>query len=102
MAVGIVITTRGEMGISALWFLAAATTAGSLTGLDLYLTRNWNRFGRLGWIGRFVVACTGAAGLTSALGVLLGLISPRLAWSFTVFGAIAGVLCGICAFGRSE
>ena len=102
IAVGMVITSRGEMGMGALWFLAAATTVGSLTGLDLYLTRNWKRFGRLTWILRLVVACTGAAGLTSAVGVLLGLISPQVAWSFTVFGALAGLLLGIYVVGTSH
>ena len=101
IAVGIVIVTRGDLGIGVLWFLAAATIVGSLTGLDLYLTHTWKRFGRFTPVLRFAVACTGAAGLTSAVGVLLGLISAQLAWSFTAFGAIGGLLYGIYVFGTS-
>jgi hypothetical protein len=101
IGVGMVIVTRGDMGISALWFLAAATTVGSLTGLDLYLTRNWSHFGRFTPVLRFTVACTGAVGLISAAAVLLGSISPRVAWSFTAFGAIGGLLYGIYVFGTS-
>jgi hypothetical protein len=44
---------------------------------------------------RLTLACTGAAGLTSALGVLLGLLSRRLAWSFTAAAAIGALLYAI-------
>ena len=99
---GMVIASRGDTVPSAPWFLIAATVVGSVTGLDLYLTRKWRRFGRLTPIIRFAVACSGAAGLTSALGVLLRLIPLQLAWSFTAFGAIAGLLYGIWEFGTSD
>jgi hypothetical protein len=51
---------------------------------------------------RFTVACTGAASLTSAVGVLLRLIPSQLAWSFTALGAIGGLLHGIYLFGTSD
>jgi hypothetical protein len=95
IGVGVVIATRGDVGASVPWFLGAATVVGSVTGLDLYVTRRWRRFGRFTGMIRFAVACTGAAGLTSAVGVLLGLIPSQLAWSFTAFGAIGGLLYGI-------
>lgn len=84
-----------------LWVLVAVTTIGSLTGLDLYLTRNWRRFGRFTPMIRFEVACVGAAGLTSAVGAVLGLIPHGLAWGFTGFGAIGGLLYGIYILGTS-
>src|SRR2546423_4966863 len=94
IGVGMVIATRGDIGPRAPWFLVAATVVGSVTGLDLYLTRRWRRFGRFTGMIRFAVGCTGAAGLTSAVAVLLGLIPLQLAWSFTAFGAIGRLLYG--------
>lgn len=101
IGVGMVIATRGDTGSSAPWFLVAVTGVGSVTGLDLYLTRRWRRFGRFTPMIRFVVACTGANGLASAVAVLLGLIPSHLAWSFTAFGAIGGLLYGVYVFGTS-
>ena len=101
IGIGMLIVTGGDVGVSSLWFLASAAVVGSLTGLDLYLTRNWRRFGRLTPVLRVAIACTGATGLTSQVGAFLGFISPRLAWSFTAFGAIAGLLYGIYFIGRS-
>ena len=102
IGVGMVIATRGGTGPGTPWFLVAATVVGSVTGLDLYLTRRWRRFGRFRPMIRFTVACTGAAGLTSAVGVLLRLIPSQLAWSFTALGAIGGLLHGIYLFGTSD
>lgn len=99
--VGMVMLAGLDPGLGALWFLPAATVVGALTGLDLYLSRKWRRFGRFTPLIRFEVACVGAAGVTSAVGVLLGLIPPRLAWSFTAFGAIAGLLYGVYLFGTA-
>jgi hypothetical protein len=101
IGLGMIIATRGDTGASAGWFLVAAGVVGSVTGLDLYLTRRWRRFGRFTPTIRFAVACTGAAGLTSAVGVVLRLIPSQLAWSFTALGAIGGLLYGIYVFGTS-
>lgn len=95
IGLGMLIVTGGDMGMRSLWFLGAATAIGSLTGLDLYLTRKWKRFGRFTPSLRFIVACTGAAGLTSSVGIRVGVISPQLAWAFTALGAITGLLYGI-------
>jgi hypothetical protein len=102
IGVGMVIATRGDTVPRAPWFLVAATVVGLVTGLDLYLTRSWRRFGRFTPVIRFAVAGTGAAGLTSAVGVLLRLIPSPLAWSFTAFGAIGGLLYSIYVLSRSD
>jgi hypothetical protein len=99
---GMLVENRGDLGPSAPWFVIAATAVGAVTGLDLYLSRKWRRFGRFTPMIRFTVACTGAAGLISAVSVLLGLIPSRLAWSFTGFGAIAGLLYDLYLLGTSE
>lgn len=98
----LVIATLGDVGVSVPWFLVAATLVGSMAALDLYLTRSWRQFGRFTPMLRLTLACTGAAGLTSALGVLLGLLSPRLAWSFTAAAAIGAILYAIFDFIASD
>ena len=102
LGVALVIATRVGTGPATPWFLVAATVVGSVTGLDLYFTRRWSRFGRLTPTIRFTVACTNAAGLTSAVGVFLHLIPSHLGWSFTAFGAIVGLLYGIFEIGTSD
>jgi hypothetical protein len=102
IGLGLVIATLGDVGVSVPWFLVAATLVGSVAGLDLYLTRNWRQFGRFTPMLRLTLACTGAAGLTSALGVLLGLLSRRLAWSFTAAAAIGALLYAIYDFVASD
>lgn len=102
IGVGMLIATRGDAGPGTPWFLVAATVVGSVAGLDLYLTRRWRRFGRFRATIRFTVACTGAAGVTSAVGVLLHLIPWQLAWSFTAFGVIGGLLHAIYVFGTAD
>lgn len=97
LGVAMVVTTSWH-----LWLLVAATVVGSITGLELYFTRRWERFGRFTPTIRFTVACTDAAALTSAAGVLLRLIPSQLAWSFTAFGAIVGLLYGIFELGTSD
>lgn len=97
--VGMLIATRGDLSS---WFLAIATVVGSVAGLDIYLTRRWRRLGRFRPIVQFVVACTGAAGLVSAVAALVGVISPQLAWSFTAFGAIESLVFGVGVFASAS
>jgi len=99
--VGIDLVVHGglESGRSAVWVLAAGPLFGALAGFELYLSRNWTRFGQLTPLIRLTVACAGTAGLLSAVGVLLGLIPRNLVWLFTAGGTVVGLLFGIRLFG---